>query len=203
MLTSSVSGPSRATGNAIADGFLAREPVHFRAARIGQPQQLPDLVERLARRVVARGAEPPGSAAFGDVVDLGVPSGRDHPDVREGDLVLERGESRCASTWFTAANGIPRATARPFAYSSPTRSDPTSPGPAGAATVSTPPMPTPVFASNSSTTFGSRGDVRARGQLGHDAAILGVHVLRPDHVAEKPAVLDQPGAGVVAGGFDA
>ena len=74
-------GRGSAKRSGIAVGRLALD---LRAARIGQAEELRDLVEGLAQRVVDRRAEPDvvADAAHGD--ELRVPAGGEEQEIGEG-----------------------------------------------------------------------------------------------------------------------
>ena len=108
------------------------EARELRPARIRQPEQPRDLVERLAGRVVERLADDPVAAEPGDLDELGVPARyeqreeRELPAARRSSMLASRWPSR----WCTGTAGILRPYASDDASEPPTSSAPISPGPA-------------------------------------------------------------------------
>ena len=106
--------------------------------------------------------------------------------------------------WFTANSGFSSDTASALAAPMPTMSAPASPGPDVTATASMSASPTPASASAAWIAGSQRLEVRAGGDLGHDAAVAGVLVHRAgDRVRKQRAPAHDADAGLVAAGLDA
>jgi hypothetical protein len=93
--------------------------------------------------------------------------------------------------------------AKPFANSSPTRREPTRPGPDGGGDGVDRVERGARFLEGGLDDAGEERDVGAGGILGDDAPVGDVNVLRLDHVRDQPPVIEDRGARVVAGSLEA
>ena len=177
------------------------------AARVSEPEELGDLVEGLARGVVARLADAlvapaararrtarcgrPTRPARGTGSSAGSPRGTRR---RRG----PRGGSR-----RRAAGGGHRRCA--LATEQPTSSEPTSPGPWVTAMPSSSPSPSPRRRAPAATDRHDDLEMPPRRQLGDDAAVRRVDVVLRGHDARQhlAAAVEHRGGRLVAGGLDA
>ena len=162
----------------------ARRRASARSGRCGPPR--PGRTRRGRRRRRARGTETRPAA----------PARR--PARRNA-------EKRWPSRWLTPTSGMPRAKASAFPAERPTSSAPIRPGPAVAATRSSPSTSVPRSGERLLERDRQVLQVRARRDLRHDPAVGGVRrELRGDDVREHAALAVEDGDGrLVAGGFDA
>ena len=188
-----------------------RQLVDRDAARIAEAEQLADLVERLARGVVARRAQQPRRARRVDADQRRVPARHQQREVGIRRRRMRRRDAPGTRPpdgpprWLTPTSGLPSANASAFAVSTPTSSAPTRPGPAVTAIASRSRNCTPASAIARSDDRHDGRDVLARGDLGHDAAVVRVHrdLRRDDVGAHATAVLDDRGGRLVARRLDA
>ena len=118
---------------------LAREAIDRRTARIAKTEQLGDLVVGLARRVVTRPSDQPVDAGLRHEIQAGVTAGDDEDRGRQRDgAVLEKDRLDVAGQMVDRDNGLVSVAAAAFANETPTRSEPTRPGPCVTAIASMP-----------------------------------------------------------------
>ncbi len=192
---------------------LAREPVHDRASRIAEAEQLGDLVERLAGGVVARGAELADALRVRriDPIDGGVaPRSEERHEGEARDLgrclaAPEEDGEQVANEVVDADERLARRPGEPLRrlHADEQRADETGTVGDGDAI--------DVGKLRARAVEGSPCDLRrvghvvARGELRDDAAVwrvhgdLGVHEVRED----APVRLDEGRARLVAGRLDA
>ncbi len=187
-----------------------RQRLQRRAARPAQTQQLGDLVERLAGRIVDRAAQP---AVAPDALD------RDALAMAAGDQqqqIGKRGAARrpgpaAARSAHAPPGGSPRRTAArarcamPLANWLPTIRPPISPGPPLAATPPSSAKPTPARAITRLHQLRQKCQMRARGDFRHHAAIRRVLGLLAQHGLGQhvSGCVQHRRRGFVAGGLDA
>ena len=116
-----------------------------------------------------------------------------------------KGESACPSMWFTGTKGTESPSARPFPSERPTSRAPTRPGPAVAATAVTSARLAPASASAASRRGGRFVEMRARRDLGHDAAEAAMSLLLRRHAggARAAGAVQERDGRLVAGRLEA
>jgi hypothetical protein len=183
---------------------LAREPLDLHAARVAEAEELRDLVESLARRVVVRRAKHAPLLRARDINEERVSAAHNEPDMRRNFRLAEKGRKKMPLEMIHREKRPPGSNGQRLRVRKPHEQRGRQSRPARRRKGIDLRHIDLCVAQRAPHDLGQCGEVIPRRNLGHDAAKFRMNLrLRPDDAREQLARAAHHGRrGFVAGSFE-